>query len=82
MAVLKLQMVTPYSEGSLEFAHMLEVAETDTKAAYAVGQCYMHGSSSFCKDWYEWFVLKMVSDEEYDKNVDVIEKCLRLKRSG
>ena len=75
-------MVTPYSEGSLEFAHMLEVAETDAKAAFAAGNCYAHGSSRFCQDWYECFGLKMVSEEQYDKHVDLIQKCLNLKTSS
>jgi hypothetical protein len=68
-----------YTEGSLEFAHMLEVAETNAKAAYAAGNSYMYGSSRFCQDWYECFVLKMVSEEEYDKNVALVAKCLSLK---
>jgi hypothetical protein len=73
-------MVTPYSEGSLEFAHMLEVAETNAKAAYAAGQCYMYGSSRFCEDWYECFVLNNVTEAEYDTHLALVEKCMDLAK--
>jgi len=76
--------ITPYTEGSLEFAQMLQAAETGEdggRAAFAAGNCYMYGSSRFCQDWYEYSVLKNKTTEEYDAHVSLIQKCMALSRN-
>jgi hypothetical protein len=70
--------IVPYSEGSSEFAEMIRQAETDPKAAFAAANCYMHGSSRFCQDWYTCFVLKETTEQEYDVNLALVQKCLEV----
>ena len=76
--------ILPYYEGSPEFAEMLEQAEAGLDggaAAFAAGNCYMYGSHLFCKDWYECFVLKKVTVEEYKKHLEMVTESIRSLKS-
>ena len=74
----------PYSQNSNEFNDMKRAAEAGVDggiAAYAMGNSYFYGSSSFCKEWYETFVLKIASVEEYEDRVKMIKKELATRLS-
>ena len=73
--------IAPYSEKSPEFAEMIRQADTDPKAAFAAAKCYMNGSSRFCQDWYKCFVLNETTEQEYDVNLALVEKCLGIMES-
>jgi len=74
----------PYSEQSPEFAEMLKQAEAGLDggiAALAAANCYMYGSSLFCKDWYECFVLNQSTPEQYKAHCELVTKCMDMARS-
>lgn len=69
----------PYSQNSNEFNVMKSVAEGGIDggiAAYAMGNSYFYGSTMFCKEWYETFVLKIAPVEEYEARVKIIKNDL------
>ena len=79
--------VPPYFEGSPQFTEMLcqgEAVGTPDEglypgailACYALAKSYEHGSSRFCQDWYECFILNQVTPAEYRKRAALIDKCL------
>lgn len=76
--------IVPYSEHSPEFAEMLKQAEAGLDggiAAHAAANSYMYGSSLFCKDWYECFVLNETTPEQYESHCKLARKCMDMARS-
>jgi hypothetical protein len=77
--------ISNYSQQSPEFAEMLKQGELGLdggRAAFAVGNSYMYGSSRFCQDWYECFILKKTTQEQYDANLTLALKCVEMVRNS